>query len=412
MGLKKIIQNSGIEGGDHSGLSVSSARSGSRRYAKEAAEDAVILLAQGILKQFDLVMSGRGIVRQSDTVPHELHKAMTRIGRLYIEESLEDRAACVHDVLARACHPLGGEQWAVPAFRAEDFRFAAAVLIEPNLRVPTSECAVIAAIPGGFGEDNVIEYRLHNRLREACNRLGGRRHEAYMAVREFLVRNSLVTNKALIAYLDGYRLLALEQFIVDEFYDTIPELWLIDGKANRCAHCGSLLRPHPSKHEYRNGFCPVRQCNAKQPPSLGDAIDPAQGHLLIARPQVLAYWTGPGIDEVAIYDAAVRLGLQAEIYPESDQCDVSIGGRAIGIDAKSYSCPISLALRLNRGIGGLINYQRRVVAVGDEMLNRSPHYIRTLRDNLDPKGLPATLEIMTVKEVIAAMDGMRHAIRS
>jgi len=349
-------------------------------------------------------------VRQDDAVPHELHKAMTRIGRLYIEEGLEDRAACVHDVLARACRPLGDEAWAVPAFRAENFRFAAAVLVEPELRVPTVDCVEIAALPGGSGEDNVVESRLHRHLRESCERLGRRRHEAYSAVREFLVRNSLVDHKALMAHLDGRGISALEQLVVREFYEAVPDAWLIKGTAHRCVHCGGLLRPHPDKREFPDGFCLVRQCAAKRRPTVGKVLDPARTHLLVALPQILAYWTGPGIDEVALYDAAMRHGLPAEIYPESDLCDVSIGGRAVGIDAKSYSSPVSLALRLNRGIGGLINYRRRIVAVGDEILGRNPDYIRTLRENLDDKGDTSTVEIMGVSDVIEGMEGMRHAL--
>ncbi len=37
---------------------------------------------------------------------------------------------------------------------------------------------------GAFGEDNVIEHRLHQRLREATERLGSRQHKAYTAVLE------------------------------------------------------------------------------------------------------------------------------------------------------------------------------------------------------------------------------------
>lgn len=213
-----------------------------------------------------------------------------------------------------------------------------------------------------------------------------------------------------MAHLDGRGLSALEQLVVEEFYETVPDAWLITGMAHRCAHCGGLLRPHPDKRGFPDGFCPIRHCAAKRRPTVGKALSPERAHLLVALPQILAYWTGPGLDEVALHDAAVRGGLPAEIYPESDLCDVSIGGRAVGIDAKSYSSPVSLALRLNRGIGGLINYRRRIVAVGDEMLGRNPDYIRILRENLDDKGDASTVEIMGVSNVVEAMKGMRHAV--
>jgi hypothetical protein len=121
------------------------------------------------------------------------------------------------------------------------------------------------------------------------------------------------------------------------------------------------------------------------------------------------YWTGPAIDEIAIYDEAIRRGLQAELYPENDLCDVAINGRAIGIDAKSYSSPVSLALRLNRSIGGLINYRRRIIAVGDEHLSLKAGYIATVRSCLDKHGDPDTLEIRSVSWVIQMLRNLKHA---
>jgi hypothetical protein len=131
--------------------------------------------------------------------------------------------------------------------------------------------------------------------------------------------------------------------------------------------------------------------------------------LLVAKPQVLAYWTGPGIDELQVFDEAQRLGLNAELYPESDLCDISIEGRAIGIDAKSYSSPISLGLRLSRGIGGLINYRRRIVAIGDDLVSTNPDYISTVRSLLEPRGDQSTLELMDVSSVLTLLRRMRHA---
>ena len=65
------------------------------------AEDAVILLAQGIIRQYTRSLN-KDIVRQDDQMPVELYKAMCKIGRLYIEQGLEDETACIHSVLARS----------------------------------------------------------------------------------------------------------------------------------------------------------------------------------------------------------------------------------------------------------------------------------------------------------------------
>ena len=52
--------------------------------------------------------------------------------------------------------------------------------------------------------------------------------------------------------------------------------------------------------------------------------------------------------------------------------------------------PVSLALRMNGDIGGLVNYRRRVIAVGDELLDATPDYIEITRSALDKKGDAAT----------------------
>jgi hypothetical protein len=109
-----------------------------------------------------------------------------------------------------------------------------------------------------------------------------------------------------------------------------------------------------------------------------------------------------------IFDTARNHGLNAELYPESDLCDVGINNRNIGIDAKSYSSPVSLALRLNRSIGGLIYYRRRIIAVSDHLIEDNPYYLSTLHSTLDKKGDPATLEILSVSEIIQLLKGMKY----
>jgi DNA-binding transcriptional MerR regulator len=388
-----------VDGADSSSSGILPSRSGTQR--TEAAENAAILLAQGILREYERVLNHEW-VRQDDGLPRELQAAMCRFGRLYIEEQQEDRAACVHDVLARARYPLGGRQWGLAALRAPDFRFADAVLVDPDFKVPTPDCATIADIAGAFGEDNLLESRFHERLREAADRFGRERDAAYSSIRALLGRRSLLTEREFSAWLIEHRLTPLQQSILDEFFQPVSELWHIDGRAHRCYHCGTLMRPHPDRASFPDGRCPLRQCNGKHPPKVGERLDPLLG-LHVARPQILLYWTGPAIDDLALYDEAKRRGLDAELYPECDLCDVSIGGRAIGIDAKSYLSPISLALRLNRSIGGLIQYQRRIIAVGDELLDIDPDYIATVRDGLEKRGDPATLEILPVSEVIPAL---------
>ncbi|MBD2085536.1 hypothetical protein NDI49_14150 [Trichocoleus sp. ST-U3] len=376
------------------------------RQAIDLAEIAVELLAQGIIRQYERVLPGQEIVRQDDTMPPELYRAMCKLGRLYIEEGLTDAAACIHNVLDRARYPLNSDKWNLKIFRQKEFSFSEVILIDPDLRVPTSDCSVIANQNGAFGEDNVIEHRYHNQLREATERLGDRRkHKAYTALRKLLGKHSLIGERQLFDYIDENDLTPLQRTIVD-FFDRVPDIWLIEGFADRCMHCGTLMRPHPDKKRFPEGRCPIRLCYSHNLGQKSEKIDPAKDSLLIAKPQILTYWTGPAIDELAIFDAAQQRGLNAELYPESDLCDISINDRTIGIDAKSYSSPVSLALKLNRSIGGLASYRRRIIAVSDQLIEENRDYLSTLKSTLDKKGERAKLEVLSVSSVIESIKGM------
>ena len=377
---------------------VSTAASPTVRRA-EIAEDAVVLLAQGIVRQYERVLN-RELVRQDDSLPRELQAAMCHLGRLYIEEGQEDRAACVHDVLARARVALG--YWGLAALRGPSFRLSEAVLIDPVLKVPTPDCATVANLAGGFGEDNLLEFRFHNRLRESADRLGRERDSAYTSIRELIGRRSLLSEREFADWLVEHHLTPLQRSILEEFFQPVSELWHINGRAHRCYHCGTLMRPHPDRTRFAEGRCPLRQCNHKHAPKVGERLDPALG-LHVAKPQILLYWTGPAIDDLAIFDEAGRQGLNAQLYPECDLCDVSVEGRAVGIDAKSYSSPVSLALRLNKTIGGLIHYRRRIIAIGDELLDIDPDYIATVRATLEKRGEPASLEILPASTVVESI---------
>ncbi|WP_449420369.1 restriction endonuclease-related protein [Phormidium nigroviride] len=376
--------------------------------AIDLAEDTIVLLAQGILRQYTRTLN-REIVRQDDSMPSELYRSMCKLGRLYIEAGLSDRAACVHSVLERARYSL--EKWDLDIFRHPNFRFSQAILIDPDLRVPTSDCAEIANSRGTFGEDNAIEHRLHERLRSATERLGSRRqHKAYTALRELFGRRSLIGEHQLLDYIGEKDLTPLQGMIIDTFFDRVPDIWLIDGYAHRCAHCGTLMRPYFNQTLFSEGRCPIRQCAGQESSKakFSEKLDPNKDSLLIAKPQILTYWTGPGIDEITIFDTARNYGLNAELYPESDLCDVAINNRNIGIDAKSYSSPVSLALRLNRSIGGLIYYRRRIIAVSDQLIEDNPYYLSILQSTLDKKGDPTTLEILSVSQVIQLLKEIKY----
>ena len=386
--------------GEFLGASRSEAR------ALERASLTAVLLAQGVVKLHESVGGKGEVVRQDDSVPDEMQDAMCLLGRLYIEQGLEDGAACLHDVLDRCRLPLNDEEWGLEAFRSASFPYKEARLVEHDLRVPTPECHEISHGSNGKGLDNVVENRLYGELRSALESSGVETARSYTAVREFVGRRSLATQEELYTYCDEEELPGrLSRLLVERFYTSVPEGWLIEGHANRCAHCGTLLRPHPNTTEYPGGRCPLSACRAVNSSKVSERLSPEDA--MVCRPQVLSYWVNPAIDELRIYDAARAKGIASNLYPGADRCDVSLEDD-IGVDVKSYESPVSLAMRLNkRGVGGLVDYDRRILAVPDFIATRRS-YLDTLRDALETNEA-RSLEVMPVSGVLSLIEGLSNA---
>ncbi|MBS9393609.1 MAG: hypothetical protein HEQ29_10835 [Dolichospermum sp. LBC05a] len=369
----------------------------------DLAENAVVLLAQGIIRLYQQISHDQEIVKivkQDDNLlPGELYQGMCKLGRLYIENGQIDQAASVHQILNLARFPLKNAQWNLPIFQQPEFSYRDVILIDSQLCVPTNDCETIAHNYGGFGENNLIERRLYNSLKESTEKLASRRqHLAYTKIRELLGRFSLIGQRKLLDYVEEHDLTPLQR-VISEFFIEVPDIWLIKNFAHRCADCGTLMRPHYQKI-YPNGQCPIVQCPGHLNPKIGEKLDPNKDQLLVAKPQILTYWTAPAIDELAIYDIAKKEGLEVELYPNSDICDIGINNRFIGIDAKSYSSPVALAAKLNHSIGGLIHYTHRIIAISDRLIIDNPYYLDIVREKLEPKNPQSTLQIMSVSEII------------
>lgn len=374
--------------------------------ALERAWTAAVLLAQGVVKQYGLVGPENEVVRQDGTVSGEMQDAMCLLGRLYIEQGAEDNAACLHDVLDRCRFPLDDERWSIDVFRSTSFACSGARLIEYDLRVPTPECYEIAHGSHGKGLDDIVENQLHGDLRRALESSGVEVARSYTALRQFMGRRSLTTLEELYEYCDNENLPGrLSRLLVERFYQDVPDGWLIEGRANRCAHCGTLMRPHPDLAEYPDGRCPLSACRAVDPPKVSERLPPDE--VIVCRPQILSYWVNPAIDEIRVYDAARAKGVPSMLYPGVDSCDVSLGDE-IGVDVKSYESPVSLAMRMNRrGVGGLVGYKRRILAVPDFIASR-PSYLNTLEDALEGVEV-RSVEVMSVSGVLSLMEELAHA---
>lgn len=350
------------------------------------------VLARGLIEIHERASAEGKVVQQDASMPVRLRQALTMISGMCLYAGVEDLGASLHITMDLACKPLG--QWGLPQFKPP-FRYSDVVLIYRDSGIPTPDCRELAHI-GGSATAAQEEIH-HEALRAAVNTFPVRQRDVtYAAIREFVVRNPAASYADREAFVMENGLIPAARTIAS-FYRPMPQGALFDGTARLCGHCRSLLWPHRDNRLFPDGQCRVRQCRAAHPqPLRGDKItSPSEWRL--ATPATLAFWVGPGLDEIRIFDALRAAGRIAALYPYSDAADVGIDGAAVGVDVKAYVSPVLLASRLSRSIGRLAMFRRRILAIPDDKLSDNPHYLQQLSDLYQGDH---GLEFMTASRVI------------
>lgn len=347
------------------------------------------VLARGLVDTYERIATDGSAVQQDASLPQSARRALARLSRHCMEASVDDLGSSIHLVMGRASTPMG--EWGVPAF-ADPFRYAGVTLANAELGVPTDDCRELARLGGS--ELGAAEDLHHDQLRAAVLSFpASRRHETYTAIREFVVRHPAVPLPELHRFIGRH---AAAARAIATFYRGIPQSAISGGTARLCGRCGSLLWPERDP-SYPLGRCRVRRCAIEGDTVAGAAIeDPSTWRLATAA--VLAFWVGPGLDEVRLHDALVERGIESTLYPQSDAADVAIGGLALGIDVKSYASPLLLGSRLSHSIGRLAMFGRRIVALPDYKLLLNARYLHDLRAAYTGE---QPLEFATISQVLA-----------
>ncbi|UOQ83245.1 hypothetical protein [Hymenobacter sp. 5414T-23] len=368
-------------------------------------ERTVILLAHGVLKQFQAVRMGApvgvGLSHPdarvaNNAIPLQLRQAQAQLARLAFEHGQPDDNASVHELLVHCMQPF--KQWA-PQPLAHHPEFANVVLIDAEYRVPSRECGDFAALGGHLTD--IIENQIHQQLMVALDALDPEeRDDAYTLVRRFVAENPMVSqaSKTWRKLLMNPRLsLDIRGWLQTVYEPAHAAMADNRGFVTYCGHCQApLLRT-------KEGWnCALTACRANHPRTLpGDAIGLEQA--LVARPEVLKYWCNPALDELRLHHELTALFPQESVllYPNLDLCDVAIGTR-IGIDVKDYADPVLLARKLNRGVGGLRLYDEMVVAVATRQVRNRPEYLPQVREHLQT-ALRRSLRILSVDDVLQTL---------
>lgn len=327
-------------------------------------------------------------------MPPRMRRALALLSAQSLQEGRDDLGACIHTVMEMATRPL--RDWGLPSFSG-DFPWAGVVLVDGDLGQPTAECFELAS--GGGGETELLEEIHHERLRAASERFGSRsKDRAYREIRGLVVRRPCLPTGELFSFMEEWLSAAQD---IQTFYRPLPSTALHGKTLRLCAGCGSPLWPDHDIGSFPNGRCRIRDCRMRQSScdvrKEIEVTDVSEWRL--ATNAVLSYWTGPGLAEIEVHDRLKAAGRQVDLYPLSDAADVSVDGREIGIDVKSYASASLLGSRLARSVGQITLFRRRILCVPDARVRQDRDYLTTLKA-IASQGEGRCLEFMTVSDVI------------
>lgn len=365
--------------------------------AAELAHEAIPLLAAGLADHFRRARAGQPLVHDAAMSPW-LRAAMQRLAALYVLYGRPVQADGAHTLVAHSTLPLREREWSLPVFDMPGFHFRGIRLLDAGTKLPTLECIDLARQTAS--ELDLKEQQAFAQLDSVCDLFASRGNEVYTALREFITRHPISSAAEHRRFLENGNLQLAAPFLAS-CYEPVQPHHLVKGSLFRCATCGAPLVDSTVDAHLS---CAVRQCKAFESPvarELARSV-PVQ-EALVVKAHILVYWCGPGQDEIALYDTGTAdpPGLDISLYPGRDRCDLSLDGEGTGVDVKSHANPFVLATSLNRGLGGLELYAKKIIAINDQALSRFPDYLDILRRECNRRDV----EFMSVS-------GLRRELRA
>lgn len=317
-------------------------------------------------------------------------KILSLVSRVSLINGLRDQGGEIHELLENCIKPLGS--W-LPVPEVMQAGYADTCLIDPDSRMPTPEASELAENFSTLSTH--IEEELFSKFKEVLNTYPtDDAHGYYAYIREFIVRNSVVSSRTLFDA--GRQVVApLWMAVHHDYYEPVPAALAENGLITLCAHCNGLLKKVGDQHR-----CASRACSSVHSGTPGTVLPVAEARRVTRG--IRQYWVEPGIDEMRLFDALKARGASPVLYPFSDRVDVALG--AIGMDLKIYTSPEILGGKFRRSIGGLAFYEKKWLVIPDWLVQATPSYMERLTTSLGANPRIACLTLSEAIERAATID--------
>lgn len=165
--------------------------------------------------------------------------------------------------------------------------------------------------------------------------------------------------------------------LLDMAYEDVPDGMKV------CPHCGWTLGKRG-----RQPYCSSPGCVDGLPANLDNLDNVEHGSVRLSR-GVMHYISAPGNLEIAIAEMANNLGLEFEMWPRWDTCDVLVvlpDGTRLAIDAKTYGSAAKLAKEIGGDdLIGQIGADEFIYVVPDQAEKKHPGFCIECRQALSSK---------------------------
>lgn len=202
---------------------------------------------------------------------------------------------------------------------------------------------------------------------------------------EFILKNSKYDSKLKKVYAQ-----------INEFYEEIPEHYIINNIVEVCNYCGwTIINKKSDKH------CISDYCKANMGLEKSKFMEYDHNMVRVKR-GVMRYISLPGIPELALKEKLEKLGLEVILYPNFDEYDLEIifSSYRWAIDVKDYGNPYSLVKNIKHFAPNSCSKSFIVIPSKRYSLNKDYKYIMNAEDPINFEYIVERDLIKKVKEEI------------
>lgn len=347
--------------------------------------DTVLALLATGLTQLSLIMeAGRPL---QAPYPHSWQRALNQLAAEFMVRGV-DPIASINEAITLCKVPFKNWPVKVPSLHFYD---------EPLLHEDdqlSDLCREIAVARGINAEAEIVENLMLQVRTESQKR---RSPASYSAVREFVIRQPVLSEEALMSASFRPEMEGLGGLLHD-LYDSVPIETNEGSQVLLCGFCGWTLSRRKGRLVCGDDRCRLLTANF----TLGTRSIDRSSSLLRVRPPIRRYVVAPGIYEVRVADRLRMLGLMVELWPSYDIYDLRIPFSTTevwAVDLKDWRYPHFLSQKMTPlPSDGGYTWTRAFYVIPDERIRENPSYLAYLRNTTAHENF----EVLTLSELIDA----------